>query len=370
MDHGLFGCLIPGSLRVDFPDWKSVAQLVFKNLKRHITMYRSVVSFGAETAKELYLYDQKAWQRYIENHIRTIAEKNGIRRENFQWAAALHPEKEHPHVHIVFWDKSEGRAKIKNPFTHPAIPDGIRRQMIKDTFANQIQAYGKEKNKAAAEMRRFGDGLVEDFESRIRQMGWKHYQRIRKGFDVELELSDFFDFDGKVLAGAAKQVFQIKATLPEQGRITYQLLPPRVKTQVDSLVAYLLSELPSLQKKKEDYVESKMKMVLLYGGSETYFETRRQDFGAEADKILANRILGMVKTLNRLDSEGREADYLHHRQESYMGQMIVGMFDLLTGVVGANERQFADYLRAGGGELSREAKKEWYLRYQDKGYEH
>jgi hypothetical protein len=113
-----------------------------------------------------------------------------------------------------------------------------------------------------------------------------------------------------------------------------------------------------------------MKMVLLYGGSETYFETRRQDFGAEADKILANRILGMVKTLNRLDSEGREADYLHHRQESYMGQMIVGMFDLLTGVVGANERQFADYLRAGGGELSREAKKEWYLRYQDKGYEH
>ena len=371
MDHGLFGCLMLGSPRVDFPDWKSVAQLVFKNSKRHVTMYRSVVSFEAETARELYLYGQKAWQRYIENHIRTIAEKNGIRRENFQWAAALHPEKEHPHVHIVFWDKSEGRAKIKNPFTHPAIPDGIRRQMIKDTFANRIRAYGKEKNKAAAEMRRFGDGLVEDFERHIRQMGWKRYQRLWKEYDVESELSDFFDFDGKILARAAKQVFQIKATLPEQGRITYQLLPPGVKKQVDSLVAYLLSELPSLQKKKEDYVRTKM--VLLYGGSETYFETRRQDFRAEADKILANRVLGMVKTLNRLDSEGREADYLRHRQESYMGQMIVGMFDLLTGVAGANERQFAEWtehLRTGSRELSREAKKEWYLRYQDKGYEH
>ena len=99
-------------------------------------MYRSVVSFGAGTARELYLTDQKAWQRYIENHVRTVAEKNGIRRENFQWAAALHPEKEHPHIHIVFWDKSEERAKIRNPFTPPAIPNSIRRQMIKDTFSN------------------------------------------------------------------------------------------------------------------------------------------------------------------------------------------------------------------------------------------
>lgn len=38
-------------------------------------MYRSVVSFTEETAKELLLKDQKSWQRYVENHIMTIAEK-------------------------------------------------------------------------------------------------------------------------------------------------------------------------------------------------------------------------------------------------------------------------------------------------------
>lgn len=371
MNHGLFGCLVPGSQRADFPDWKPVAQLVYQDSKRHVTMYRSVVSFGAETARGLYLYDQKAWQRYIENHIRTVAEKNGIRRENFQWAAALHPEKDHPHVHIVFWDQSEGRARIKNPFTHPAIPNGIRRQMIKDTFADRIRAYGEEKNKAAAEMRRFGDGLVEDFERHIRQMGWKQYQKTRERYDLEPELSDVFDFEEKVLNGAADRVFQIKALLPGQGRVAYQLLPPGLKEQVDNLVAYLLSELPSLQKKKEDYVESKMKMVLLYGGSETYLDAKRQCFCAEADKILANRVLGMVKTLNRLESEGRQMDYLQNRKETYMGQMLVEMFDMLAGMVWVNEHQFAESVgRARCGELSKEARKERYLRYQDKGYEH
>ena len=333
-------------------------------------MYRSVVSFGAETARELYLTDQKAWQRYIENHVRTVAEKNGIRRENFQWAAALHPEKEHPHIHIVFWDKSEERAKIRNPFTPPAIPNSIRRQMIKDTFANQIRAYGEEKNRAAAEIRRFGEGLVEDFERHIRQMGWKQYQKLREGNDIESELSDVFDFGEEVLAGAAKRVFQIKATFPGRGRIAYQLLPPESKKQVDSLVAYLLSELPSLAKKKEEYIESKMKMVLLYGGSKAYQNTKRRDFDVEADKILANRVLGMVKTLNRLDDEGRAVEYREGRRKYYVEQMVLEMLDMLSSLVDTNCRQYDDFEKAWKGELSKEARKELYLKYQDRGYEH
>ena len=107
MDHGLFGCLKPGTPLMEFQDWKDVARLVYQNSRRHVTMYRSVVSFGEGTAKELLLTDKKAWERYIENHIRTIAEKNGIRREHFQWAAALHREKGHPHLHVVFWDDSD-----------------------------------------------------------------------------------------------------------------------------------------------------------------------------------------------------------------------------------------------------------------------
>lgn len=373
MNHGLFGCLKPGSPLTEFTDWKEVARLAYQNTKRHVTIYRSVVSFEKETAKELRLTNQKAWQRYLENHIRTIAEKNGIRRENFSWAAALHQEKGHPHVHVVFWDNSEERTKIKNPFTHPSVPNNIRRQMIKDTFTDRIQAYGEEKNRAVAEMRRLGDGLTEDFGRHIRQMGRKKYQKLWGESALEAELSDAFDFGNKMLDRAAEQVFKIRAALPKGGRIAYQLLPPELKKQVDALVVLLLSGVPSLHKQKEDYIESKMKMVYLYGGSETYLASRREMFGAEADKIIANRVLGMVKMLNRLEDEGREADYLQSRRQDFAGRMLVEMLDLLEGMAGAQERRYADYienLKMGRGELSKEARKEWYLRNQDKGYEH
>lgn len=65
----------------EFEDWKDVAKLSYANSKKGIVMYRSVVSFAEDTAKELLLKDQKSWQRYIENHIMTIAEKNGIKRK-------------------------------------------------------------------------------------------------------------------------------------------------------------------------------------------------------------------------------------------------------------------------------------------------
>lgn len=108
-----------------------------------------MVSFAEDTVKELLLKDQKSWQRYMENHIMTIAGKNGIKRENLQWAAAVHGEKSHPHIHVVFWDKS---VRVKNPFTPQQIPNTIRKQMIKDTFAEKILVFAKEKDLAVQEM--------------------------------------------------------------------------------------------------------------------------------------------------------------------------------------------------------------------------
>lgn len=195
MDHGLFGKLAPGPL-TEFQDWRDIARLVHKNSRNHITMYRSVVSFDEKTAEELYLKDQKAWQRYIENHIMTVAEKNGIKREHLQWACALHKEKNHPHIHVVFWDIS---SQIKNPFTHPSIPNAIRKQLIKDTFRDKIRKFGEEKNIAAKDIRMISDSLVEEFERHMKSLDHRSYQRLRKEFAAEAELSEHFLFDDRIL---------------------------------------------------------------------------------------------------------------------------------------------------------------------------
>lgn len=366
MSHGLFGKLTPGSL-TEFEDWREVARLVYSNSKKHITMYRSIISFDEKTAAELNLKDQKAWQRYIENHIMTIAEKNGIRREHLQWACALHKEKSHPHIHVVFWDTS---SKVKNPFTPPAVPNAIRKQLIKDTFAEKIRAFGEQKNMSAAELRTISNELVDEFEQHLRRLPKSQYKRLREDYDEESELSGSFDFEDEILNETADRVFKIKAALPPAGRIAYQLLPPDIKAQVAGLADFLLKAVPSLQEQKDGYIDSKMKMALLYGGSDEYLDSLRERFAVEADKIIANRILGMVKAMNRMDSELRQAEYQSARRVYYAERMLMEAMDMLSGMSHDNDRRLEDWLRHNSGDLSKEAKKELFLKYQDKGYEH
>lgn len=365
MNHGLFGKLTTGQI-TEFKDWKDVARLVYQNSKKHITMYRSVVSFSEATAVELLLNKQKDWQNYIENHIMTIAEKNDIKREHLQWACALHQEKNHPHIHVVFWDTS---VQAKKPFTDSAIPNIIRKQMIKDTFAEKIRAFGAKKDIAVTDLRKISGELVDDFERHIRRLEQSSYKRLRCEYDEVKELENSFDFADDLINQTANKVFKIKSALPPKGRIAYQLLPPEIKKQVDELVQYILQSNPAIKKTLDDYVESKMQMALLYGSSNEYVLKMNGKFTAEAEKIIANRILGMVKTLNRLDNEIKSADYLQSRRSYYSEQMLCEILDMLSQLTDQNNSQF-DKWEKSHGDLSKEAKKELYLKLQDKGYEH
>lgn len=101
-------------------------------------MYRSVISFQTDMALEIGLSQFEDWQTYIEQHIATIVSQNQIKTENLIWAATFHNEKNHPHLHVVFWEKSQS---IMKNFTHPEIPNRIRKQLIKDTFAYKIKQF-------------------------------------------------------------------------------------------------------------------------------------------------------------------------------------------------------------------------------------
>ena len=101
MRHGLFGKLSPGSL-TEFETWQKAAREVRELSYRKVNIFRGIISFAPETADELKLNGHKAWKEYIERHIMTLAQKNGIRAENLSWVAAHHNERGHPHLHVVF----------------------------------------------------------------------------------------------------------------------------------------------------------------------------------------------------------------------------------------------------------------------------
>jgi len=329
MSHGLFGKLEVGGI-TEFSDWKDVACLSYANSRNNITMYRSIISFRRETAGKLMLNNQKDWQRYVEKHILTIARQNSIKVKNLCWTCAAHNERGHPHVHIAFWDKS---AQVRNPYTHPAIPDKIRKQLIKDTFPDKIRAYGQQKDMAVSEMRLISDQLVDEFEQYIRLMDKGQYKGLRSQYALEEELSDGFDFDDAILNEVADRLFKIKVHIPPKGRIAYKLLPPKVKAEVDGLVQYIIGSNPQLKKLVQDYVQAKLRLVELYTSKPESLQKAEKDYQKEAEKIIANRILGAVKTLFRIDSEMRSAEYAENRGQYYASQLLYEIFDLLSGQI-------------------------------------
>lgn len=163
MRHGLFGKLEPGAVK-EFDTWQEAARLVRELSYRRVNMYRGIISFSPETAAELGLSDHKAWEDYIDRHILTLAKFNGIRVQDLQWVAAHHNEKGHPHIHVVFWNKHQ---RTMVPFVHPSIPDKIRKQLIRDTFAERIKEYCEAKQRAKEHLSAITDEMIDEFEKYI-----------------------------------------------------------------------------------------------------------------------------------------------------------------------------------------------------------
>ncbi len=367
MAHGLFGRLEPGKMK-QFDTWKEVASHVYYLSKEGKNIYRSIISFERSTARELDLIRQKDWQQYIEAHIATLAEKNGIKIQDLGFACAVHDERHHPHLHVVFWDKNQ---KVSKNFVHRSIPNAIRIQLIKDTFAARIREYYAEKDAARAAVRDVTDKEVAEFEQYIKEVRPKEYERIKDWFETFDEDAIYADpvygvFSDKSMLPLVKMLFEIKDMIPQGGRITYKLLPEDVKAKIDELVIALLQNNAGLRRTVNRYVESKMNLAKLYGSDKKYLAGKRKEFQKEAERLIANRVTRTVKALCQKERDNR---YSEEEQHFYTEQLVIELLEMFSRLSYGNDRRFEDGQKAMGTELSKLARKEKYLELKDKGWE-
>ena len=339
MRHGLFGKLEPGAIK-EFDTWQEAARLVRELSYRRVNMYRGIISFSPETAAELGLSNHKTWEDYIDRHILTLAKFNGIRVQDLQWVAAHHNEKGHPHIHVVFWNKNQ---RTMVPFVHPSIPDKIRKQLIRDTFAERIKAYCEDKQQAKEHLSAITDEMIDEFEKYMEQLHPQEYRRLREAF-------------GRI-------------TDDEKGRLYYKLLPEDVKVEVDAFVAFLKENNEYIRNLVQDYVESKTRLAMLYDTDPTHIKEQQEKAVAEADKLIANKILDVIRTMLCKDREVQSFEYTEARKAYFTEQMICEILIALEQAAMSFDMEYDDRQKAMSTDLSKAARKEWYLRHKDKGLE-
>ncbi len=364
--HGLFGKLEVGEIQ-QFEKWQDIARLVYQNSQNNITMYCGIISMSDETAAKLELENKSKWERYIEKHIFILAEKNNIKREDFAFVCAIHNEKKHPHVHIAFWDKSN---KVRSQFVPPKIPNDIRRELIRNTFKNEILEFSKTKDEIAKSLRSITSEMVDDFEASFGKLNLKEYREIIVHYtDKDKGVYDF-NFDDKLLNIVADRMLQMKKSLPQTGRLSYQLLPEENKKQLDSVVSQMLWNNKALQRFVDNYVEAKMQVVHLYGGSDDYLNERSKAFRKEAETMIANGILKTIRSLKNIEYNARNRAYTKHKKDQLASQMLYGFMEMFRKATKNANKDFDKMADDSAKSLSKETLEELYLKKQDKGFEH
>jgi hypothetical protein len=369
--HGLFGYLTPTE-PVDKLPWQETARRIRQLSKQNVNIYRGIISLNRADADERGLITQQNWREYAEQHIHILAEKNKIDTANLGWCGAYHNEGDHPHLHIVFWDREQ---KIHKNYVSPKIPNDIRIALIKSTFADKIAALYEQKKLAKKNIGGGYEKAVLDFDDYMKTMRAKNFKGAKSEFETyadgkTVNITQYFNSDEQLAAGAEK-LFALRNAIPKGGRVAYKLLPPEAKALVDGLTDDLISDNTYLQTAIEQYIDTLCNLKRLYSSLDDPDKLKeyRDKCHADARRQISQKIVKSVKSIISKEYEVKNAEYTAERKAYYTIELMRGILDFFARGIVANSSEGVERHGKTYGDLSDRAMREWYLKNKDKGME-
>lgn len=110
-------------------------------------------------------------------------------------------------------------------------------------------------------------------------------------------------------------------------------------------------------------------LSMLYDADPAHVEEQRRKGIVEADKLIANKVLEAIRVMLRKDRETGSFEYAEARKAYYTERLICEILMALEQNAVNMGMEYDDCQKAMGGDLSKAAKKEWYLRHKDRGME-
>lgn len=371
--HGLFGYLSPNEPCDKMP-WQETAKYVRRLSKdQNVNVFRSIISFGRPDADELGLITQKDWRAYAEEHIRTLAEKNSIDLANLGWCGAYHNEGEHPHLHIVFWDRTQTIAKTYVP---PKVANDVRIALIKSTFEEKIKALYEQKKLAKENLGKSFDEAVLDFDNFIKSMRAKNFKAVESEFDTysdgkRINITQLFN-SNEQLASMAEKLFRLRTLIPKGGRVAYKLLPPEVKAEIDSLADEIIKNNTYLKNAIEQYIDSQCKLKELYSSLDDpdKLKAYRDKCEGEAKNQICSKIVKSVKAIISKEYEIKNEEWAAARKQYFAMECMREILEFFAHGIVDNHSALHEKHGKIFGDLSERAMKEWYLKNKDRGMEY
>ena len=376
MSHGLFGEL-DGCKAEENRNLHSMTQYIRDKTKQGTIAYRAVISLTEADALRLGYAgaggaDMAKWKELVQSQFPDICGKIGIPIQNLEYTAAVHRDKGHPHVHIMFWDKAQDIKK--KPFVAPAVSNKIRLTLVKHVFAEELAQWQEIKNTARSAATTTSGGFFSDFVSEYADMTKEDYAAAVERLKCSDELADdamiYSRFKSSDMNALAADVFRLCDSVPKTGRLTYKLMPPDVKAEIAAIMDKLLSVNADCKREYDRFIEANTALAKYYSDNPDAHDHATQTARDDITVRLGNVILQSVKDIRKLERNldradraaarrASQAEWAAHREamrREMMESLVISLFSTLAQAARAAEQRHTQTARTG--ELSKQARKE------------
>lgn len=272
---GLWGQL-PGDKTIQSQNDLSRAKQIVREASHHHTLYRAIISVGKDDAQKQGLYDRSNWETLVNDHIRTIGEEMDIKPQNLCWCASMHYAKNHPHVHILYWDNGsdpQPEGMPKERFIQKA--ERIRADLSRSIHREELLAAQQEQKDQVKQLRAIVLSMCREANP-----------------ERALDLNQLFK--GDQLEGLSQQLFELIRNLPPRGSLRYAYLPKTYKEQLDALIKACL-EVPDLARELSKYEQCTRRISVLYSNSEDRTAQILEDARKKLYAEMGNEVMAIVR---------------------------------------------------------------------------
>lgn len=247
--------------------------------KEH-TIYRAIISVDRKTALEHDLHNRLEWERLLRSRISVIRHEMNIKESDFRWVASMHYKKNHPHVHILFWDEGvEPREEYMSEERFKEYSENVRKAFSGAILnAEQISEAQREAGATVKETRQQLAVLLKE-------------ANIPDALDLDRVAPETQDALGR-------QLVTLAAQLPDRGALKYDYLPAGYKAMLDSYLEEVL-KIGDFKRLNQQYTSLKEDVTRLYGNSESLSESYLEKAHKAFLKELGNETLKYLKTVSR-----------------------------------------------------------------------
>ena len=135
------------------------------------------------------------------------------------------------------------------------------------------------------------------------------------------------------------------------------MLPEEVKAELNAFIGSLKTDCKYIGDLVNEYADAKCQLSMLYDADPAHVEEQRQKGIAEADKLIANKVLEAIRTMLRKDRETGAFEYAEARKAYYTERLICEILMALEQNAVNMGMEYDDCQKAMGGDLSKAAEK-------------